>query len=572
MAGGKETPRQKMIGMMYLVLTALLALNVSKTILDAFVTMDNNIKDGTYTIAGQGTEAYLGIKEQATNKDEPGRAKAAQKYLPAADSILKLTSDRISMLNEMRDIMLVKLGEDTSAIKQVEGTGYFRRVTYDLEKVQGKDNYDVPMEVMVGEDIKRPNENKEGMRLWNGLLSYRNNLTRLVAEATGKEYTFDAANVDTADFSASLNSVYMDDKGIVSQLYQQLTKVERADVHDGEIHDIHWVGRTFDHSPIVAALATLSSIEQELRTAEAMALKHLRTKIGSSEYSFNKIQPLAFAGSNYFNSGDSIELKVMMAAYDEYQMPVVTWTTDSAKGTSSEGVAYNEGKGIIKTKAQGSGVQTLSGNITIKKKNGTETTQPWKFNYEVGAPSGEISLPDMRILYIGYDNKVTGAASGYNSFNLKAGNNVSLTKKGEYWIAKPKGRGKASISIVGISGDKSVTLNTVEFEARPLPNPELKLGSIESGAKASKSALRAATRLFASYGPDVPLTGVKFSILSWEVNVSGAPRPVRGTGASIAGAASLLKQAPKGAIVQINTQVKGPDGVTRRRNMSFTIQ
>lgn len=462
--------------------------------------MDNNIKDGTYTIAGQGTEAYLGIKEQATNKDEPGRAKAAQKYLPAADSILKLTSDRISMLNEMRDIMLVKLGEDTSAIKQVEGTGYFRRVTYDLEKVQGKDNYDVPMEVMVGEDIKRPNENKEGMRLWNGLLSYRNNLTRLVAEATGKEYTFDAANVDTADFSASLNSVYMDDKGIVAQLYQQLTKVERADVHDGEIKDIHWVGRTFDHSPIVAALATLSSIEQELRTAEAMALKHLRTKIGSSEYSFNKIQPLAFAGSNYFNSGDSIELKVMMAAYDEYQMPVVTWTTDSAKGTSSEGVVYNEGKGIIKTKAQGSGVQTLSGNITIKKKNGTETTQPWKFNYEVGAPSGEISLPDMRILYIGYDNKVTGAASGYNSFNLKPGSNVSLTKKGDYWIAKPKGRGKASISIVGISGDKSVTLNTVEFEARPLPNPELKLGSIESGAKASKSALRAATRLFASYG------------------------------------------------------------------------
>ena len=44
MAGGKETPRQKMIGMMYLVLTALLALNVSKDILDAFAIIDEGIE------------------------------------------------------------------------------------------------------------------------------------------------------------------------------------------------------------------------------------------------------------------------------------------------------------------------------------------------------------------------------------------------------------------------------------------------------------------------------------------------------------------------------------------------
>jgi TorA maturation chaperone TorD len=49
MAGGKETPRQKMIGMMYLVLTALLALNVSKQILDAFIAIELNISKGAIT-------------------------------------------------------------------------------------------------------------------------------------------------------------------------------------------------------------------------------------------------------------------------------------------------------------------------------------------------------------------------------------------------------------------------------------------------------------------------------------------------------------------------------------------
>ena len=50
MAGGKETPRQKMIGMMYLVLTALLALNVSKSILDAFVNIEENIQENDFLV------------------------------------------------------------------------------------------------------------------------------------------------------------------------------------------------------------------------------------------------------------------------------------------------------------------------------------------------------------------------------------------------------------------------------------------------------------------------------------------------------------------------------------------
>ena len=59
MAGGKETPRQKMIGMMYLVLTALLALNVSKSILDAFVNIEENIQVGNITEYDRGfTEFY----------------------------------------------------------------------------------------------------------------------------------------------------------------------------------------------------------------------------------------------------------------------------------------------------------------------------------------------------------------------------------------------------------------------------------------------------------------------------------------------------------------------------------
>ena len=72
MAGGKETPRQKMIGMMYLVLTALLALNVSKSILDAFVNIEENIQIGNITEHERGNAQLNTVSEKAGEKDSLG--------------------------------------------------------------------------------------------------------------------------------------------------------------------------------------------------------------------------------------------------------------------------------------------------------------------------------------------------------------------------------------------------------------------------------------------------------------------------------------------------------------------
>ena len=79
MAGGKETPRQKMIGMMYLVLTALLALNVSKSILDAFVNIEENIQVGNITEYERGNKEkrdMAGKKVDERNKEENPQAVA----------------------------------------------------------------------------------------------------------------------------------------------------------------------------------------------------------------------------------------------------------------------------------------------------------------------------------------------------------------------------------------------------------------------------------------------------------------------------------------------------------------
>ncbi|MNR45174.1 hypothetical protein D3C85_1639940 [compost metagenome] len=99
-----------------------------------------------------------------------------------------------------------------------------------------------------------------------------------------------------------------------------------------------------------------------------------------------------------------------------------------------------------------------------------------------------------------------------------------------------------------------------------LPPPSLFFGATEDGGKASK----AETRLFARYS-DSPLKA-EFSVQTWELNVAGAPRPAKGSGNTLnADGISLLKQSKPGSTISFMTQVKGPDGILRKKSGVFTI-
>src|SRR4051812_13137078 len=112
MAGGKETPRQKMIGMMYLVLTALLALNVSKAILDAFVAIEENIQIANLNEFGRGEEKKGEIDEAAHDASQPDLQIKARKLMKVVQKIDDLTAQRIQMIDEMKLEILSASGED----------------------------------------------------------------------------------------------------------------------------------------------------------------------------------------------------------------------------------------------------------------------------------------------------------------------------------------------------------------------------------------------------------------------------------------------------------------------------
>lgn len=570
MAGGKETPRQKMIGMMYLVLTALLALNVSKSILEAFVSMDNNIQAGTKSIKIRGVEAYSdlqAVKTDADSKGEKARSEAAQAWLEKADKIKQLTQEQIDLIHAIKDELIEKVGSEVSKVKIEDEAG---NIIYDCAQIDAKDNYDVPMTIMIGPgaDIKAPSESAKGMELWNSLLAYRDNLVTEIA--TYKKNSLDASKLPgegewTDDMMSTVNK---EDRDIIKSIYLQLTKQERADTHGGENKDIHWVGRTFDHAPVVAALAQLSALEQDIRTAEANALAHIRSKVGGSDYSFNKVQALAYSPSNYYNSGDSVEVQIFMAAYDSYNQPIVTYKEE---GADKEVKDVKEGKGYLRFRATAS--DTLKGVLKVKKKDGSLQPLEWKFPYTVGSPSGVVSLPEMFTLYRGYQNKVIGAVTGYTDYRLSMSGGT-IKRSGKEWIASPsKGVRKATISITGIAPDgSSAALGKFDFDVRQMPSPNIYVGKKTNGQAASKAEItQGIGKLFARYDESIPLKA-KFSITKWEVRVEGARAPVRGTGSSASAAGRLVRACPKGGVVAVKAWVRYPSGLIKPLMSTITVR
>lgn len=579
MAGGKETPRQKMIGMMYLVLTALLALNVSKSILDAFVAIEENIQVANENEFYRGEEKESLIEERANDNSSLDLKRKAQKLLKVVKEIDKMTAQRIHEIDVLKLEILKEGGEDVNQTGpehilqtklSVEPT--IQPLRFKLDHVQGQDKYDEPMRIMLGVDTDIKHPSGKGKIMYDNYMKYRNALVELLAiSSSDKEHSYflKMPNINKfkneqdklAQISKALESqkIALDDMDVIRKIYASLTKNEYQKVHEQE--NVHWLGKTFDHAPLVAALASLSSLQKEILTARADAIATIQARIGGGEYSFNKIMTLAY-GPEYANQNEDVELQVLMAAYDSDKKPVITVNG----GTLT---TIKDGKGHIKARGSGNEMK-VSGTITIRNKSGVSKTLPWEKTIQLIKPQGVVSLPLMNVMYRGYENQIAASASGYPDFKL-VGTGISIVKKDRGFIGRPTTTGRtASIAVMGINKQtgKSVNLGSFEFRVMNLPRPSLYFGTAAEGEFISNKE----TRIFVKYGPEIPLN-VNFRIINWELGLSGVAKTAKGTGGVLnQEGTNLMRQARSGMLASFVITVEGPDKGVRKITGSFPIR
>lgn len=576
MAGGKETPRQKMIGMMYLVLTALLALNVSKQIVAAFVTINDKLDNSAKIINDKNHNAYSGFeKKYITDKAQGGDGKLVKFWQEKADLVAYETAAVVDFLlvqsNRMIEMAEKKSWLVEESKVEINGESFYTELE-PLSEISQMDNYDIPTNLFIGGNPEQPVE--DGLAIRNRVIEYRNKVLEIMATYDDpnnpkNKYSFTSPE-SVEGLPEAMASANPDDTAMLANFYKALNIEEEITqtIHGEEITH-PWPSAMFDHAPIVAAAAIFTALKLDVRNAESMAYDFLLSKVDVQEFDFNKIEPMAMAPAAYINQGDSLPLFVQIAAYDSTATPKIKYGVDA--DTVPEN--WKDATGTIGIRGDKPGPHKVKGVIYVKQR-GVEIPKPWEFSYTVGQPMGVVSLPDLNVLYKGYDNKVMGTASGFPPDKISlSGSGCSISKQGNFYIAKPTGNGRtAFISVNGKKDDgSSVNLGKFEFRVLPLPKPSIYLGSTEDGSNIAANVLRAQTRLFAKYPPEVPLN-VSFSVTKWTLNLTGAPREVSGNGSTLSSeATSMLRNARSGNTVSFMCTVKFPDGSTKRKGATFKV-
>lgn len=538
MGGGKETPRQKLIGLMYLVLMALLAMNVSKSILNAFITINEKFERSAELTSGT-TEGLMEkiegqlitLKSTKGSKEDLEKLENIKKTAEEIRTLAKGTSNFFvseagGMINESDPTMPVPF-------YTTDDDGYFKLMKMDT--LSAKDDYDTPSHIYLKEGTFEPTE--KGIDIETRLFGFRDSLLRIAAkyeeEVGGKKKKYfikpeniirpESAHHGMEEYEKSVEEVlkdaHEDDRPRLKRIIDLLTVPKEVENHHAE-KPYPWVAFQFDHAVIVAAATIFTSLKNDVKMAESIALECVSGRASVPTFKFNKIDPLAFSTTSYINQGDSLGLKVMIAAYDSLEkMELHYWIDDTTKaeGTMQK---FKGDAGDELSLSGGVGEHTVVGSIAVKEK-GTKKWKPWKFNYSVGAPNGAVANAEMNVLYRGWDNKIEVSASGYDpsTVNVSASSGVKISKGKNGYIARVSGSAKkATLSITAKDKEgKSVKITDKQFRIFPLPTPKPYFGGQTFDKGTMKKAKAANSSIVKALIGDSPLD-VSYTVKSFKIS------------------------------------------------------
>lgn len=433
MAHGKETPRQKMIGMMYLVLTALLALNVSRDVLDAFILVDEGLTSTTQNFTKKNDSYYSDFAEAyELNKTK------VEEWKSKADDVREKSSELFDFIQDCKlDVVSLAEGEDSEAIVGRE---------IDLALVEKTDNTDFPAVVMITE--------KKGYELKEKIIDYR-------------------------DFIISL----IDDQETYAPIVEAIQGSLITDDPEPDPHakgeNKTWETEHFEHLPLASVITILSKMQSDVRNAEAEILSFLLSQIDAGSFKFNKIEPIVLANSDYVFKGQEYEAQVFLAAYDSTKFPTVRLSN----GTELE---VREGKGIYKGNTSSVGTKKWGGTIILED-GGTIIPRSFEAQYQVAEASAVISPTKMNVFYRGVENPVAISVSGVPKENIQAEISRGSIRRspGGDWVVRPTAGPEGEIVKVrvyaSINGSKRF-MGDMDFRVKNVPPPVAKIAGRSQGA------------------------------------------------------------------------------------------
>lgn len=479
-----KEPRQLMINLMYLVLTALLAMNVSSEILNAFKIIGKSITNSNKTA----DERNKGVTELFTKFAEDPKANVEKKQKVA---------DALKLAEEVN-------AKTNAIIAEIQG---YRKDIIDVSGGYTKDGELKQIEFLDGGTIVMI-EKGNGPKLLASLKKYKDEIAGLVPVDGTKMVAAGVGN----------------NKAIFDQLPLNFDTEKSDNNPDGD-----WTYGNFHMSPTIANITLLDKYINDVRSAQSVALDNIWQLATGEKHRNFTITPQVFneyaiilsADNSFVLPGEQYHARVMMGTYNK-TLKNLTFNVNGRTIVPTNGVAdFTE----IANTVGGKNINvTATFTDTLYDKEGGKTLQTRTVKidkpvqYFVGEAQASISLDKMNVFYIGVPNPITLSASGIPADKLVAtGEGVTLTKvagvnKYEVFADKP---GKAKITLSGTRADgKTMTFGTYEYRVKVIP-PPYPIVAGKRGGKAGVAEMQAQIAMFAKLdGFDFD---AKFRIVSFDI-------------------------------------------------------
>lgn len=507
MALPKE-PRQKMINLMYIVLTALLALNVSAEILNAFKTVNNSLNAASITLDKKNNNIFEAFKQALNDASTHERAAL---WSPKAEKAQQLTDNMVNYIHSLKQRVLDAAKYDAAT------------------KVYNESDLEAPTRVMT-------DPGKAGDSLRIALQKYKDDLLAL-DPAISKEFA--------------------------SSLPIDLTIPPSNNASNRN----NWSASYFYMTPAVAAITILSKFENDVKNSEAMVVDYCYQQVGAVEQVFNSYQPLVGQSSNYAMPGQQVTITAGIGAYNSEAKPNVTVDGVSVP-LNSNGVAEYKftagGAGSYNKHV----VINYFNQATGKQEQQTYDV-PVTVGSPTGA---SVSADAVKVFYVGLDNpvSVSGGSVGDEKVQVNFSNaNFHKTGPGKY-IVNPIKAGENSIVTVTADGKPSTFQFKVKDVPDPVAKVGInKGGRMRANDFKAQIGVRADLENFVFEGVKFTVTG--YTIVMNGAGFPNLQfRDVKGS--SFTPVEDLIDKCKPGTTITIdNISVNGPGGTRYLTPIVFNL-
>lgn len=444
MAGGKLTPRQKMINLMYLVFIAMLAMNMSKEVLSAFGLMNEKF-EGANNSSNQTNAQMLASLDQKA-------AEAKGEFAVAASTAHKVEAATKEFYNYVNTLK----GDVQKGFEADKETG---KLPYEnMDKGDNIDNW------FTGE-------------------GYTAKGNEIIAKITKYKSDMKAALGNEKKYSAILTEVEK--------------KFDVSDVANKEGLKDKYLAYHFKGFPAVASLAKLSAWQNDIKKAESDVISAALGKAAVQAASYSNYQAIVVLDKNAYFQGENVTGKVVLGRYDENTKP----TSFSGPGKLVNGQA------VISTTAGAIGEQSLNGQFTFVE-DGKTIPLKFSGKYVVvpRPNSATISADKMNVVYRGVPNPMTISFAGVGSDKVRASApGMSAAGGAGKYVLRPGTGSEVMINVSATLPDGKVVSDKKAFRIKGLPAPTGKIRG-EVSAKGQKSNLETCTVTAAMEDFDFPVT------------------------------------------------------------------